>query len=637
MFAVHFFTSTAGGRMTTVQEQPRVAVKRLRIRGLARALAAAAGLAAPVMATTPIAGSNGRAWLRLDTPGFVVIGDAGEKRLQAIAADLERFREALSKMLPEGATSSAVPMVVIAFGRDKGLEPLAPLYQGKPVEIGGLMLDAPDIQYIALSAQGDRDDRLQIVFHEYAHTIIANDSARLPLWLNEGLAELYSTFTLRDRGREGVLGRVKLPYLELLKQKLPLPMADLMKVDRTSPLYNERERMSVFYAQSWALVHMLLMGDAERGPILTGFVRAVAGGRTPQDAWRQLSGGKESIENAFERYISRDRFNVFQFRFDTAVAAERARAAPVATSEVDAFLGDFLVRQRRFDDAAPYLERAIAQPQSRLAAAALKTARSATKAATPAIDPVEGRPEDWLTEYYVAAAALSAVRGDANPSDASELLAARTALEHVLRERPALANAWKMSAVRSLLENKDVGDARAAIKRARQLAPGRDDYALVHAETLARLGEFDLARSVLGPLMAPTSESALRDQARTQMTRILTLAALPPSLRESAAQGRSIPQIRQLRPGERRDEGLFERLECGIGLLAHIRLGDRVARFRARVSGDVELITYRKDDAGPLGCGVRTPPDRVLVTWRDDQSPGLEADGMLVALELLPR
>jgi hypothetical protein len=224
MFALHFFTSTAGGRMT-VQEQPRVAVKRFRIRRLARVLAAVAGLTAAATATTPAASAKGPAWLRLDTPGFVVIGDAGEKRLQAIAADLERFREALSKMLPEGATSSAVPMVVIAFGRDKGLEPLAPVYQGKPVEVGGLMLDAPDIQYIALSAQGDRDDRLQIVFHEYAHTIIANDSPRLPLWLNEGLAELYSTFTLRDRGREGVLGRVKLPCLELLKQKLPLPMA----------------------------------------------------------------------------------------------------------------------------------------------------------------------------------------------------------------------------------------------------------------------------------------------------------------------------------------------------------------------------------------------------------------------------
>lgn len=85
-------------------------------------LAAGAGLVAAATATAPAAPSAAPQWLRLDTPGFVVIGEAGEKRLQAIADDLERFPDALSKMLRQGATSSAVPRVVIAFAQDKGLE-----------------------------------------------------------------------------------------------------------------------------------------------------------------------------------------------------------------------------------------------------------------------------------------------------------------------------------------------------------------------------------------------------------------------------------------------------------------------------------------------------------------------------------
>jgi tetratricopeptide (TPR) repeat protein len=610
-------------------------------------LATGAGIVAAAAATVPAAPSAPPQWLRLDTPGFVVIGDAGEKRLQAIAADLERFREALSKMLRQGAKSSAVPTVVISFAQEKGLEPLAPVYLGKAVLVAGLMLASPDIHYIALSSQGDREERLQTIFHEYAHAIIASDSPRLPLWLNEGLAELYSTFTLRDRGRGALLGRVKVPYLELLQTKLPFPVADLMKVDRTSPLYNERERMSMFYAQSWGLAHMLLMGDAERGSMLTGFVQAVASGATPQDAWRKLSGGQQSIENAFRRYVSRDRFNVFQFRFDTAVAADRAVATPLGESEADAFLGDFLVRQRRFEDAAPYLERAATRSPTRLAAAALKIARAANSstpravrpnAAATDIEPAEARSTDWLTEYYVGAAALSALREDGNPADAPELLAARTALDFVLRERPELANAWKMSAVRFLLENKDIAEARNAIRRARELAPGREDYALVHAETLARLGEFERARSVLGPLLAPTGEPELREQARTQMTRILALAALPPSLRDSAVQGKAIPILRQLKPGERREEGLFEKLECGLQSgVAYVRFGDRVARFRAMMES-VTLISYRHDDAGePIRCGLRTPADQVLVTWKDDAASKGDVDGILVALEFLPR
>lgn len=619
-------------------------------------LAAGASLVAAVAVVAPAVLSAAATWLRLDTPAFVVIGDAGEKRLQSIATDLERFREALSRMLREGATSSAVPTVVIAFAKDKGLEPFAPLYQGKPVKVGGLMLASSDVNYIALSAQGDPEDRLQTIFHEYAHAIIANDSPGLPLWLNEGLADLYSTFTLRDGGRAAVIGRVKLPYLQLLNQSLPFPVADLIKVDRTSPLYNERERSSVFYAQSWALVHMLLMGDTDRGSMLTPFIRAVASGVTPQEAWRQLSGGQQSIESAFREYVSRDRYNTFHVRFDKAIAATRAAATPLGESEVDAFLGDFLVRQRRFEEAAAHLERAVARPRARLAAAALTMARAAqgpstplragpspslgagtTAGAPPAIEPGEARSDDWLTEYFVAAAALSALRADANRADAPELLAARIALRHVLHERPTLANAWKMSAVLILIENKDIGEARQSIQRARELAPGREDYALVHAEALARLGEFDLARSVLGPVLA-SSQPDLREHARTQMTRIVALAALPPTLRDRAARGEKVPVLRQLQPGERREEGFFERLDCDpYGALAHIRLGDRVARFRARGMSDVSLITYRDDAGGPVSCGVRTPADHVLVTWTTDTSSGADSDGILVALEFLPR
>ena len=38
-----------------------------------------------------------------------------------------------------------------------------------------------------------------------------------------------------------------------------LPVAQLLAVDETSALYNEGERRSIFYAESWALTHYLLM------------------------------------------------------------------------------------------------------------------------------------------------------------------------------------------------------------------------------------------------------------------------------------------------------------------------------------------------------------------------------------------
>ena len=43
-----------------------------------------------------------------------------------------------------------------------------------------------------------------------------------------------------------------------------LPIEQLIRVDRNSSLYNEGDRRSVFYAQSWALAHMLLLGEPLR-------------------------------------------------------------------------------------------------------------------------------------------------------------------------------------------------------------------------------------------------------------------------------------------------------------------------------------------------------------------------------------
>ena len=57
-----------------------------------------------------------------------------------------------------------------------------------------------------------------------------------------------------------MIGRViEQPHPELRERFIPLP--ELMAVRHDSPLYNEGDRRSIFYAESWALLHYLLMGS----------------------------------------------------------------------------------------------------------------------------------------------------------------------------------------------------------------------------------------------------------------------------------------------------------------------------------------------------------------------------------------
>ena len=53
-------------------------------------------------------------------------------------------------------------------------------------------------------------------------------------------------------------------HLQMLRGKKLLPLATLFEINRTSPYYNEREKSSIFYAESWALIHYLTHGQGGR-------------------------------------------------------------------------------------------------------------------------------------------------------------------------------------------------------------------------------------------------------------------------------------------------------------------------------------------------------------------------------------
>src|SRR5687767_5531520 len=75
-------------------------------------------------------------WARVETPNLIVFGP-GEKRTRQVTMEFERFREAISQILPGGAVTSAVPTIVVVFENDAAFNPYRPLFNGKPVKLGG--------------------------------------------------------------------------------------------------------------------------------------------------------------------------------------------------------------------------------------------------------------------------------------------------------------------------------------------------------------------------------------------------------------------------------------------------------------------------------------------------------------------
>jgi hypothetical protein len=176
-------------------------------------------------------------WVRVETPNFVVFGEVGEKRTRDVAAEFERFREALGRVLAGAATRAAVPTTIVVFDSSKSFAPYRPRYNDKTVELAGMFSSERDINRVALAID-NREQGLRTIFHEYVHLVVSNVTTGMPIWLNEGLAEYYSTFLVTDDGKTATMGTVIEPHVVLLNQERLLPLQDLLGFTGDSHAYN---------------------------------------------------------------------------------------------------------------------------------------------------------------------------------------------------------------------------------------------------------------------------------------------------------------------------------------------------------------------------------------------------------------
>ena len=65
--------------------------------------------------------------------------------------------------------------------------------------VAGYFIPLPEEHRIVMSGTGRREFTFYVIFHEYTHLLVDQNVRRLPLWLHEGLAEFYSTFSGSER------------------------------------------------------------------------------------------------------------------------------------------------------------------------------------------------------------------------------------------------------------------------------------------------------------------------------------------------------------------------------------------------------------------------------------------------------
>jgi len=210
-------------------------------------------------------------WLEVHTAHFSVVTDAGEKRGREIALRLEQMRTVFGQLLLRDKLKMPVPISVIALKSDKQYGLVAPAKQSFAP---GFYVPGADRIYVVLNLFAA--DPWRSVAHPLAHYLLNFNYPPAAGWFDEGLAEYFGSIQiyrqvelggdpeLAPEWHEDIFDEMRrdpnVPQslTQLASSPVWLSMVDLFNMKHDVSGTREGTHNTLFYAQSWMVVHYLL-------------------------------------------------------------------------------------------------------------------------------------------------------------------------------------------------------------------------------------------------------------------------------------------------------------------------------------------------------------------------------------------
>ena len=285
-------------------------------------------------------------WVKFTSAHFELLTSAGEKPGRNLLLLFEQMRS----FFQASAFSSAKvpdPVRIVAFNSDLEFAPFRLNEATAAFFAGGSNGD-----YIVMKSASS--EYRPTAIHEYVHLLIRHAGLPAPLWWQEGLAELYST--MQVVGSQVEIGAINARHYNLLKRQPLVDLPALMGADRYSDLYNRKDKAAMYYAESWALVHMLLLSAPYR-PNADEFVKLQATGIDPSELFRKVYGKTLArVQEDLAAYLEQAIFNrqLVPTRFERL--ADLPAPIPATDLEVQVALANVLLGTDRAAQARQILD-----------------------------------------------------------------------------------------------------------------------------------------------------------------------------------------------------------------------------------------------------------------------------------------
>lgn len=457
-------------------------------------------------------------WIEVKSAHFVVTSNAGAGNAKALAWQLEQIRSAIATLWPWARVDSTRPLAVIAVKDEPSMKALAPSYWERKggVHPSSVWVGGADQDYLAIRVDVSVDDKLNInpyvtSYFSYVSLILNHSVERdLPLWFSRGLSGVLSNTIVRDA--KLLLGPPIPWHLTRLAEGPRLKLPALMAITRRSPEFLTDEGQRTFDAESWALVHFLMFGEAgARWPKLDQFSKMVSTGMDAETAFREALGKPEDLETPFSNYISRNLFSFRQLNVDVSVKPEGFTVRPLTVADAASKRALFHTAMRRPVEAHAAIDEARkadpSAPESFVAEALLLDRDGRTDEAKAAFArAVDAHSTSGYAHYRLASILW---RPDA---DHDALTRIETLFNRAIALNNKDADAYaSLGDVRSLL---GTGDPLGMVLRAISLEPSEANHHLRAASVLWRARKYDeaLKQAQAALQLAQDDESRRRAQ-----------------------------------------------------------------------------------------------------------------------------
>ncbi len=276
-------------------------------------------------------------WLRITSPHFEMLTTAGERDGREGVLYFETVRQffinaGIARNLPDKRVR------LVAFRGDKEFRPYAPNDFATAFYVG-----ADDYDYIVLSQIGFEYDRSAV--HEYTHLVHRHSFTKLPLWLDEGTAEFFST--LRPEGSKVAVGEIIPGHVMEMEQNRLIDLKTLFAINHESSQYNERSHAGMLYAESWALVHMLFASPGYNAHFRV-FMDLMEAGQSSEASLQQAFGKSVAdVQRDLSVYFHTDYHHHLDASVKLDEKAGKPDVQPVDTWDADLVLADIMATSQR--------------------------------------------------------------------------------------------------------------------------------------------------------------------------------------------------------------------------------------------------------------------------------------------------